>query len=70
MLLTIAVIDYNTIVTISSVLYFLWIYKVCCEQIESQKVSLPSASNLHTVYNGQISKMLPLLVYLCGGKTL
>ncbi len=40
MLKTINEIDYNTIIIISkwisSVLYFLWNYQVCCEQIESQ----------------------------------
>ncbi len=45
-------------------MYYLWIYKVCCEQIESQKVKI-LGFKLHTAYNGQISKMLPLAVYLC-----
>jgi len=48
---------------ISSV--FLWIYKVCCEQIQSKIVGSLLGFKLHTVYNGKISKMLPLLVYLC-----
>jgi len=43
---------------IPSVLYFLWISKVCCEQIGSQKSEPTLGFKLHIVYNGQISKML------------
>jgi len=67
--LTIVLIDYNKIIIIlkwiSSVSYFLWINKVCCEQIESQIVGSLLGFKLHTVYNGQVTKILPLLVYLC-----
>ncbi len=48
------------------VLYFLWIYKslLWTNRVTKSAPTLPFS--LHTVHNGQLSKMLPLVVYLCG----